>query len=231
MVPFAGLIIEHQHISNLEVTQQLQKLTRDGFATTKDAVRRGPKFWKYAALAGAFIVGLLTTLYLTRKDFLTLQAATTEGVVRQSTIQKQYALALLVNDYKHWRAVSKNFPPTDGVSRNYYLKAELQIARKAIEGENYQEALEPLMNVIRSQYADDVLTTIARIEMAYVSARTAGPALASEFYDAAARDMKVLESVPEKHRLIRESLPNRIREEWDRNDYSRMEQPQEAKPE
>jgi serine/threonine-protein kinase len=231
MVPFAGLIIEHQHISNLEVTQQLQKLTRNGLATTSDAVRSKPKFWKYGALAGAFVVGLLITLYLTRKDFLTLQAATTEGVVRQSTIQKQYAMALLVNDYKHWRAVSKNFPPTDSVSRNYYLKAELQIARKAIEGENYQEALEPLMNVIRSQYADDVLTAIARIEMAYVSARTAGPALAKEFYDAAARDMKVLESVPDKHRLIRELLPNRIREEWDRNDYSRMEQPQEAKQE
>ena len=46
-----------------------------------------------------------------------------------------------------------------------------------------------------------------------------------EFYDAAARDMKLIDDSPEKLRLIRDSLPSRIREEWDRKDYARQDDP------
>jgi hypothetical protein len=31
-----------------------------------------------------------------------------------------------------------------------------------------------------------------------------------------------MQATPDKRRLIRESLPNRVREEWDRNDYAKQ---------
>ena len=169
MIPFAGLIIDHQHVSNLEVTQQLQKMTRSG---TKSAVIDS---WarsmvvKTASVLGLFLVGLLATLYGTRTDLLSDHSEMTGSVAQQTTVQRQYALALIENDLKHWRAVSAYFPPTDSIRRDYELKAELQIARLAIEGENFAMAESSLMKVIDSQHADDTWRIIARIEMGYVT--------------------------------------------------------------
>lgn len=225
MIPFAGLIIEHQHVSNLEVTQQLQKLTRNSVSSIANTAKTKSVLKKVAIAIGVGAVGFSLALYATQDDFLSRQAASTSGVPYEKTIQRQYALALIENDLKHWKAVFDNFPPRDGVSREYYLKSELQIARLAIEGENYKMAAESLQSVISSPYADDVLRAIARIEMGYLANRTMGASAAKEYYDVAARDMRILESVPEKLKLVREALPNRIREEWDRNDYSRQQNP------
>jgi serine/threonine protein kinase len=222
MIPFAGLIVEHQQVSNLEVTQQLQKLTRDGSLVSLPKKRIRSLFWKIAASVAAVSLGMFAALFATQKDQLSIQAASTVGAVRQPTVQRQYALALLENDLKHWRAVSEFHPPKDATSSDYALKAELQIARLAIEGEDYAMAGESLMNVIQSQ-ADPVLLAIARIEMGYVANKVFGATVAKEHYDKAARELKNIE-VPEKAEIIRNSLPNRVRLEWDRNDYSRREE-------
>jgi len=151
-----------------------------------------------------------------------MEARTTASVLRQPTIQRQYALALIENDLQHWKGVSDYFPGKDAITRNYELKAELQIARLAIEGENYKMASGSLSKVINSQFADDVLRTIARIEMGYVANKLVGQLKSNEFYNDAGRDMKIMQATPDKRRLIRESLPNRVREEWDRNDYAKQ---------
>ena len=83
-------------------------------------------------------------------------------------------------------------------------------------------ASESLTKVINSQFADDVLRTIARIEMGYVANKLMGQLTSNEFYNAASRDMKIMQATPDKQRLIRDSLPNRVREEWDRNDYAKQ---------
>jgi serine/threonine-protein kinase len=222
MIPFAGLVIEHQHVSHLEVTQQLQKLTNAASQESKSrwVIARSVK---RVAIAGcSVLVGIAGALYLMRNDLLSMDARSTAGVQRQPTIQRQFALALIENDLKHWRGVSEYFPGKDATTRNYELKAELQIARLAIEGENYPMASESLTKVINSQFADDVLRTIARIEMGYVANKLMGQLTSNEFYNAASRDMKIMQATPDKQRLIRDSLPNRVREEWDRNDYAKQ---------
>lgn len=222
MIPFTGLVIEHQHVSQLEVTQQLQKLTNAMVADKKPS-HVSLRLIKQIALSGcAMAIGVTGALYAMRNDLLSMEARSTVGVVRQSTIQRQYALALLENDLKHWRSVSEYFPGKDATTRNYELKAELQIARLAIDGENYLMASESLNKVINSQFADDVLRTIARIEMGYVSNKLSGQLASNEFYNSAGRDMQIMQATPDKQRLIRESLPNRVREEWDRNDYAKQ---------
>jgi eukaryotic-like serine/threonine-protein kinase len=229
MVPFAGLIIDNQHVSNLEVTQQLQKLTSHSNSKSNSFLRKYPVVWKIGAVAGSMALGLFWTLYATSTDFLASQSSSTVGVAEQSNVQRQYALALIMNDLKHWRAVAEFFPPKDGVRRNYALKAELQIARLLIEGENYALAAESLRKVIDSQYSDDVLRTIAHIEMGYVANKLPREFDSRDYYDPAARDMKLLSDAPDKIRIIRESLPSRVREEWDRRDYERQDDPQSSK--
>ena len=220
MIPFAGLIVDHHHVSNLQITQQLQKLARHGTTAAVAATQARSILWKVATVVGSIGFGLFATLYATQQDFLSMEAATTAGVVKQSTIQRQYALALIENDLKHWRAVSEFFPARDPVSRNYELKAELQIARWAIEGENYKMAEEPLNRVIESP--ESVFRTIALIEMGYVTNKLAGSTAASTFYDLAIRDMKNLEEVPARKKLVMDSLPNRVKQEYERNDAERQ---------
>jgi eukaryotic-like serine/threonine-protein kinase len=221
IIPFSGLIIEHHHVSNLAITQQLQKLTRNGASQPSRRVAMNGWFRKGAIVAACILTGFGTALVSTQRDPLSVYAATTAGVSRQSTIQRQYALALVENDPKHWRAVSEFFPGKDPITRNYELKCWLQLARLGIEGENYKMASDFLMRVIDSQYADDVMRTTARIEMGFVSNKVLGSLKPIEFYDAAARDMQIMQGNSEKTRLIRESLPPRVREEWERNDYER----------
>jgi len=137
------------------------------------------------------------------------------AVVRQSSIEKQFALALIQNDVIHFRAVSENFPPTDAISRNYRIKAELQIARKQIEGEKYTAAEETLRKVITADQPekDIVLMTIARIELAWVCGMLKKTGEAQSLYDEASRDRRTLEE--DKYRLILDALPSRVKLEWD----------------
>ncbi len=82
-----------------------------------------------AVLLGLAGLSFLLVLNATRIDYRTPQLASA-SVAKQSNIERQYALALIKNDLKHFYAVSEYFPPNDPVSRNYKLKADLQIARK-----------------------------------------------------------------------------------------------------
>ena len=155
------------------------------------------------------------------------QSTSTAGVSRESSIQRQYALALVENNLKHWNAVSEFFPPNDPTSRNYYLKSQLQIARLRFEGEDFAAAESNLRTVIDSPYADEILRTIARIELGWIKQRgrrqPMGDELSNEHFARAIRDMSTL--VPEKQRIIRESLPPKVRAEWETIDYLNQTQP------
>ena len=228
MVPFAGLVIDQQKISNLAVTQELQKLTRGRLNSVVSKPSPGNAIaGKLALAAGAILVGFLTTYYLVRDDLYANQIRTTPAVVRQSTIQRQFALALIENDVVHWEAVWKNFPPTDGISRDYALKAQLQIARLYIAGENYFAAGKTLMEVLKSDCTEPAIPVIATIEMGYLSNRQVGEFFRPNFYDEAVSKMAVLDKG--KQELVRDSLPPRVREEWNRENASRMRQENETK--
>ena len=228
MVPFAGLVIEQQQISKLEVTQELQKLTRGRPISVESKPSRGNAIaGKLAIAAGAILVGFLVTYYLVRDDLYANQIRTTAAVARQSTIQRQFALALIENDLQHWEAVWKNFPPTDGTSRDYALKAQLQIARLYIVGENYFAAGKILNEVMKSDCTEPAIPVIATIEMGYLSNRQAGEFSRPNVYDEAVSKMAVLDKA--KQELVRESLPPRVREEWNRENASRMRQANETK--
>ena len=217
MVPFAGLIIEHQQVSNLAVTQELQKLARNSVLPKVIQPSPATVIGKKIAIAvGAIIVGFLSTYYLIRDDLFSNQIRNTAAVQHQTTVQRQYALALIENDLKHWKAVYENFPPTDATTRDYALKAQLQMARLFIEGEKYDLAAETLFRVLQSPYTELAIPTIATIEMGYLSNRLTGEMFRPNFYDEAAGQLALLE--PSKQKLIKEALPRRVREEWDRND-------------
>lgn len=223
MVPFAGLIIEHQRVSNLDVTQELQKLTKK---STVSKIRK-PSLAKTISLrsvlaVGPILIGFLLTYYQLQDDLFSNQVKTTAGVQKQSTIQRQYALALIENDLKHWEAVSKFFPPVEPISRNYELKAKLQTVRFLIEGENYPKAAKLVSGILDSQYADIVILAIAEIEMGYLSSRV-GEKSAIKYYEVAAGRMSQLDI--EKQKLIKDSLPIKVRVAWeDEDDRSRQDE-------
>jgi hypothetical protein len=131
-------------------------------------------------------------------------------------------LALVENTLKHWNAVSENFPPTDRVSQTYHLKAELQIARLRMEGEDFSNAEMHLRTVINSPYADDVLRTIARIELGWISQRGKRDSVSNEHYEKAIRELSTME--PDKQKLIRDALPARVRTDWENVDYLHQEE-------
>jgi serine/threonine-protein kinase len=164
----------------------------------------------------------LLSFSVLRLDLFANQKTTTAGVVRESSIQRQYALALVENNLKHWNAVSEYFPPSDRMSQTYHLKAELQIARLRIEGEDFENAEMHLRFVINSPYADDVLRTIARIEMGWIAQKGRRDSVSNEHFDKAMREMSTLE--PDKQKLIRDSLPARVRTEWENVDYLHKEE-------
>ena len=228
MVPFAGLVIDQQQISNLEVTQELQKLTRDKARSVVTNPPRGKRIGrKLAIAAGSVLFGFVTTYFLFRHDLFANQVRTTSPVPRQSTIQRQYALALIENDITHWEAVSKNFPPTDGTSRDYGLKAQLQIARLYLASENYFAAEKTLLEVLKSDYTEPAIPVIATIEMGYISNRHSGELFRPNFYDEAVSKMAVLDKV--KQELVKDSLPIRVKEEWDRETRDRTREGTELK--
>jgi serine/threonine-protein kinase len=219
MIPFAGLVIEHQRISNLAATQALQQLAiqgqRGGTSSAPKRKFRGLIAKSIAMLAsGAVAFGVV---YSMNKKPLYRREVPISAVVRQSSIEKQFALALVQNDILHFRAVSENFPPTDAISRNYRIKAELQIARKQIEGEKYIGAEETLRRVITADQPekDIVLMTIARIELAWVCDMLKKTGEAQSLYEEASRDIRTLEEDSEKYRLILDALPSRVKLEWD----------------
>ncbi len=214
MVPFTGLIIEHQQVSNLDVTQELQKLTKK--STLSESKKKsfaksvGPKL---AVAIGSILVGFLLTYYQFQEDLFSNQVRTTAGVRKENTIQRQYALALIENDLSHWEAVSKFFPPAEAISRNYELKAKLQIVRLLIEGEDYPLAAKTASSVLDSETSDAVILVIAGIEMGYLSNRVTGYKPAAFYYDSVASKYSLLES--EKQKLIRDLLPKNVKTSWE----------------
>ncbi len=246
MIPFTGLVIEHQAITSSAATEELQVLINNQKASKRLEVASGNRsvgdsksneflsqirkslLWILLPMA----IMALVSFSLLRMDLFANQSSSTAGVTRESSIQRQYATALLENDLKNWNAVSEFFPPTDAISRNYYLKAQLQIARLRIEGEDYAAAARNLLTVIDSPYADDVLRTVARIQFGWTQQRLRRVGQRNEWYDRAMRDMSTM--VPEKQKLIREALHSRVRTEWETVEYLNQspvdEQPQESKP-
>jgi predicted negative regulator of RcsB-dependent stress response len=184
-----------------------------------------PNRWiaRGAILATPMLLGMLASFAILRIDLFANQRTATAGVIRESSIQRQFAKAIVENDLKHWNAVSEYFPPTDAVSRTYHLKSELQIARLRLEGEDFDSAESALRRVLNSPHADDVMTTIARIELGWLTSKTRRETISNEHYDRAMRDLSLM--VPEKQKLIREALPAKIRTEWENVDYLHKEPP------
>jgi serine/threonine-protein kinase len=233
MVPFSGLVIEHQAISSSSVTEELQILMTGrktgASSNSSPSDTSAPRWIRNALLWGGlpFVLSSAIGFWFANADPFSNQSISTAGVVRESSIQRQYALALVENTPKHWNAVSEFFPPVDAVSRNYYLKSELQIARLRFEGEDFIAAESNLRTIIDSPYADEVLRTVARIELGWLQQRgrrqTIGEEINNENYARAMRELSTL--VPEKQRLIRDALPPKVRAEWDSVDSMYQSQP------
>lgn len=228
MIPFTGLVIDHQALSGNATTQELQLLMRRGgsglqVSNLESSAPTSSSWWGPALwITVPLLAAALASFSLLRMDLFANQKTTTAGVVRESSIQRQYALALVENTLKHWNAVSENFPPTDRISQTYHLKAELQIARLRIEGEDFSNAEMHLRTVINSPYADDVLRTIARIELGWIYQRGKRESVSNEHYEKAIRELSTME--PDKQKLIRDALPARVRTDWENVDYLHQEE-------
>ena len=233
MVPFSGLVIEHQAISSSSATEELQILMTGrktgASSNSSPSDTSAPRWIRNALLWGGlpFILSSAIGFWFANADPFSNQSISTAGVVRESSIQRQYALALVENTSKHWNAVSEFFPPVDAVSRNYFLKSQLQIARLRFEGEDFMAAESNLRTIIDSPYADEVLRTVARIELGWLQQRgrrqSIGEEINNENYARAMRELSTL--VPEKQRLIRDALPPKVRAEWDSVDAMYQSQP------
>jgi serine/threonine protein kinase len=230
MIPFSGLVIEHQAVASNASTQELQRLmSRENQKREKVANSSSRWLTTVPLLLIPLAVAMAGSFAMLRTELFANQRITTAGVVRETSIQRQYAKALLENDLKHWNAVSEYFPPTDAVSRSYQLKTDLQIARLRIEGGDYAGAETALRRVLNSPHADDVLTTIARIELGWITNRERKDSNTNEFYDQAIKSLSLM--IAEKQRTIREVLPAKVRTEWENIDYLHQENtPPESTP-
>jgi serine/threonine-protein kinase len=224
IIPFAGLVIEHQIVAANTSTQELQ-LWMTG-SKKSDGVRPAERFInlpKAAILLIPLLGAMLVSFFALRVNLFANQRSSTAGVVRESSIQRQYAKALLENDLKHWNAVSEYFPPTDAVSRSYQIKSDLQIARLRLDGEDHTGAELALRRVLASPHADDVMTTLARIEMGWLTNRDRKDSGSNQHYERALREWSLM--VADKQRLIRDALPAKVRTEWENIDYLNKQPP------
>jgi len=226
MVPFSGLVIDHQAITSSTATEELQVLLTGrrsngspaaGGAMKKSPWLANPWIWLLVPLT----LGSALSYTLARVDPFSHQPTSTAGVIRESSIERQYALALSENNLKTWTAVFEFFPPTDALSRSYYLKSQLQIARLRLEGDDFAAAESNLKIVFESPYADEIQRTIAHIELGWIQQRlrrqNVGEEINNESYSRAIREMSIL--IPEKQRIIRDALPPKVRAEWETVDY------------
>jgi hypothetical protein len=226
MVPFSGLVIDHQAITSSTATEELQVLLTGrrsnglpaaGGAMKKSQSLANPWIWLLVPLT----LGSALSYTLARVDPFSHQPTSTAGVIRESSIERQYALALSENNLKTWTAVFEFFPPTDALSRSYYLKSQLQIARLRLEGDDFAAAESNLKIVVESPYADEIQRTIAHIELGWIQQRlrrqSVGEEISNESYNRAIREMSIL--IPEKQRIIRDALPPKVRAEWETVDY------------
>jgi eukaryotic-like serine/threonine-protein kinase len=227
MIPFSGLVIEHHAVTSSVATEELQILMMGRNSSLKDgSTKKKPR--RSASIQNAvlwfglpLVLSSALSFTLARVDPFAHQSTSTAGVVRETSVQRQFALALVENNLKHWNAVSEFFPPTDALSRNYYLKSQIQIARLRIEGDDLPGAEPNLRTVIESPYSDELLRCIARIELGWIQQRgqrqPSGEEIRNENYARAMREMSTM--IPEKQRLIRDALPARVRAEWETVDY------------
>lgn len=227
MIPFSGLVIEHQAVTSSVATEELQILMMGRNSSLKDGSTR-KNSWRSTSIQKPIlwfglplVLSSALSFTLARVDPFANQSTSTAGVIRETSVQRQFALALVENNLKHWNAVSEFFPPTDALSRNYYLKSQIQIARLRIEGDDLPGAEPNLRTVIDSPYSDELLRCIARIELGWIQQRgqrqPAGEEIRNENYARAMREMSTM--IPEKQRLIRDALPARVRAEWETVDY------------
>jgi hypothetical protein len=100
-----------------------------------------------------------------------------------------------------------------------------------LEGENYTKAVESVRKVLEANYqgTDIVLLTIARIEMGWLAKRTAMSTSSETFFQAAERDLSTLGDQQDKRKLILDSLPNRVRLEWDEWERELLKKSQESR--
>lgn len=213
MIPFSGMVVEHQKIGNSAITQEIERLTKHRNRIVRSAASASKWIVAAAVMLGLAGVSFLLVLNATRIDYRTPQLASA-SVAKQSNIERQYALALIKNDLKHFYAVSEYFPPNDPVSRNYKLKAELQIARKGIEGDKLDLAVQSLKRVLESGYpnTDIVLLTIANIELGWVLDKMQQPE-SLRYYERAKFELNAMD--PGRRELILNSLPNSVKVSWE----------------
>lgn len=232
MVPFSGLVIDHQAITSSVATEELQVLLNGRRSNRVPSVSNPGKKIRLVRVAWVWLLvplalGSALSYTLARVDPFSHQITTTAGVLRESSIERQYALALSENNLKNWTAVSEYFPPTDAVSRSYFLKSQLQIARLRLEGDDLAAAESNLRLVVDSPYADEIMRAIAHIELGWIQQRlrrqTIGEEINNESYNRAVREMSIL--IPEKQRAIRDALPPKVRAEWETVDYLNQTQP------
>ncbi|MFN6139510.1 MAG: serine/threonine-protein kinase [Planctomycetota bacterium] len=232
MVPFSGLVIDHQAITSSVATEELQVLLTGRRSNRVPSVSNPGKKVRLVSVAWVWLLvplalGSALSYTLARVDLFSRQTTTTAGVLRESTIERQYALALSENNLKNWTAVSEYFPPTDAVSRSYFLKSQLQIARLRLEGDDFAAAESSLRVVVDSPYSDEIMRTIAHIELGWIQQRlrrqTIDEEINNESYNRAVREMSIL--IPEKQRTIRDALPPKVRAEWETVDYLSQTQP------
>ncbi|MFN6304083.1 MAG: serine/threonine-protein kinase [Planctomycetota bacterium] len=232
MVPFSGLVIDHQAITSSVATEELQVLLTGRRSNRVPSVSNPGKKVRLVSVAWVWLLvplalGSALSYTLARVDLFSRQTTTTAGVLRESSIERQYALALSENNLKNWTAVSEYFPPTDAVSRSYFLKSQLQIARLRLEGDDFAAAESSLRVVVDSPYSDEIMRTIAHIELGWIQQRlrrqTIDEEINNESYNRAVREMSIL--IPEKQRTIRDALPPKVRAEWETVDYLSQTQP------
>ncbi len=81
--------------------------------------------------------------------------------------------------------------------------------------------------VVDSPYSDEIMRTIAHIELGWIQQRlrrqTIDEEINNESYNRAVREMSIL--IPEKQRTIRDALPPKVRAEWETVDYLSQTQP------
>ncbi len=221
MVPFRGLVTENREVSNLAATQALQALTNTAAgAKGSSRAKLKSRLLKIAAclLVGSISMGIVYGMSY-RDVFRTQLEA--EKVVRQETVERQYALALLENDLPHWNAVSLYFNPEESsLNENYHYKSLLQIARKHIEVGNYKRASEVLAGIYNSRShreIDPVIETIVQIEMGWLETKLGIEVGARPWWVQADRTWSGMRTEPEKKRLILDSLPKGVSIAWEQH--------------
>lgn len=113
-------------------------------------------------------------------------------VVQQSTVEEQFALALLSpkeHRTEYWQAVPKFFPPNgpkgSNINLTYAGKALLQLARHYIEGGQENEGLQALQEILSNQRFSAHVRAMASVELAAMELERGQEQKSAELIDSA----------------------------------------------